>query len=89
MFEQNQPNGIGPSKWCQGAKTYCCLAAAPQIGRQILLCVNTRGVISVEEIKFYGFTVSAFQFLPPEDTVKITLDLSENGPVFSALVRMI
>jgi hypothetical protein len=29
----------------------------------------------------------AFQFLPPEDTVKITLDLSENGPVFSALVR--
>ena len=82
MFEPNQPNGIGPSKWCQGAKTYCCL-------QLLKLCVNTRGVISVEEIKFYGFTVSAFQFLPPEDTVKITLDLSENGPVFSALVRMI
>jgi hypothetical protein len=30
----------------------------------------------------------AFQFLPPEDTVKITLDLSENGPVFSALDDM-
>lgn len=30
----------------------------------------------------------AFQFLPPEDTVKITLDLSENGPVFNALVGM-
>ena len=30
----------------------------------------------------------AFQFLPPEDTVKVTLDLSENGPVFNALVGM-
>ena len=29
-----------------------------------------------------------FQFLPPEDTVKITLDLSENGPVFNALDDM-
>jgi len=30
----------------------------------------------------------AFQFVPPEDTVKITLDLSEGGPVFSALDEM-
>jgi len=30
----------------------------------------------------------SFQFLPPEDTVKVTLDLSENGPVFSALDDM-
>ena len=27
-------------------------------------------------------------FIPPEDTVKITLDLSDNGPVFSALDDM-
>ena len=30
----------------------------------------------------------SFQFVPPEDTVKITMDLSDNGPVFSALDQM-
>ena len=30
----------------------------------------------------------AFSFIPPEDTVKITMDLSDNGPVFSALDQM-
>lgn len=30
----------------------------------------------------------AFSFVPPEDTVKVTLDLSDNGPVFSALDQM-
>lgn len=30
----------------------------------------------------------AFSFIPPEDTIKITLDLSDNGPVFSALDSM-
>ncbi len=30
----------------------------------------------------------AFAFIPPEDTIKVTLDLSDNGPVFSALDEM-
>ena len=30
----------------------------------------------------------AFSFIPPDDTVKITMDLSDNGPVFSALDAM-
>ena len=27
-------------------------------------------------------------FIPPDDTIKITLDLSDNGPVFSAMDQM-
>ena len=27
-------------------------------------------------------------FIPPDDTIKVTLDLSDNGPVFSALDQM-
>lgn len=30
----------------------------------------------------------AFRFIPQEDTLKVTLDLSEDGPVFSALDEM-
>ena len=30
----------------------------------------------------------SMSFLPPEDTVKVTLDLSEGGPVFSAMDEM-
>ena len=30
----------------------------------------------------------SMSFIPPEDTVKVTLDLSEGGPVFSAMDEM-
>ena len=30
----------------------------------------------------------SMSFIPPEDTVKVTLDLSESGPVFSAMDEM-
>ena len=30
----------------------------------------------------------AQSFIPPEDTIKVTLDLSDNGPVFSAMDEM-
>ena len=30
----------------------------------------------------------SMSFIPPDDTIKVTLDLSDNGPVFSAMDQM-
>ena len=30
----------------------------------------------------------SMSFIPPDDTIKVTLDLSDNGPVFSAMDEM-